>query len=128
MPLVTIVGLPLAGKTKRATELVSFLENHFKRVILVNEESLGIDKKLAYTDGESEKKVRGRVISAIERHLSRDDVVICDYLNYIKGFRYQLYCIARAIGTPCCTVCYIYLNNHIRFIVEVKKRLHLNKI
>lgn len=30
--------------------------------------------------------------------------MIADALNYIKGFRYQLYCIARAIGTPHCVV------------------------
>jgi tRNA uridine 5-carbamoylmethylation protein Kti12 len=26
-------------------------------------------------------------------------------MNYIKGFRYQLYCVARAISTPHCVVC-----------------------
>jgi protein KTI12 len=49
----------------------------------------------------------------VERHLCREDVVICDYLNYskifncnslVKGFRYQLYCIARGMGTPNCTL------------------------
>lgn len=55
-------------------------------------------------DAESEKKMRGRVLSAVERHLSKNDLVICDHLNYIKGFRYQLYCVARALGTPSCTV------------------------
>jgi protein KTI12 len=40
----------------------------------------------------------------VERTLSKDDIVIADALNYIKGFRYQLYCIARAIGTPHCVV------------------------
>lgn len=114
MPLVTISGLPLSGKTKRAKELKSFLLENLKRdsksgsiirnVILVNEEELEIDKKTAYIDADSEKKVRGRVLSAIERHLCREDIVICDYLNYIKGFRYQLYVIARNIGTPTCTI------------------------
>lgn len=122
MPLVTIAGLPLSGKTTRANELKAFLlENAIRKegsalnggsvglnsVVIVNEEELGIDKKTAYTgiyddgrdwdilfaanysiccflDADSEKKVRGRIMSAIERHLSRDDVVICDYLNYSK--------------------------------------------
>lgn len=44
------------------------------------------------------------MLSAVERVLSKDDIVIADGLNYIKGFRYQLYCIARAIGTPHCVV------------------------
>jgi protein KTI12 len=44
------------------------------------------------------------MLSAVERLLTKDDIVIADGLNYIKGFRYQLYCIARAIGTPHCVV------------------------
>ncbi|KAK9760975.1 kti12, chromatin associated, variant 2 [Basidiobolus ranarum] len=43
-------------------------------------------------------------MSAIERVLTKDDIVIADAMNYIKGFRYQLYCIARSMGTPHCTV------------------------
>ena len=34
----------------------------------------------------------------------RDDIVIADGLNYIKGFRYQLYCEAKALQTPSCVV------------------------
>ena len=65
MPLVTISGLPLSGKTTRAKELKAFLlENaiinggststtadnaNLKNVVIVNEELLGIDKKTAYT-------------------------------------------------------------------------------
>jgi protein KTI12 len=111
MPLVTFSGYPLSGKTTRAAELQKYLENYIqtnstsiKRIVLLNEESLMIDKKIAYQDQTNEKKSRGTLLSAVERHLSRDDIVICDSLNYIKGFRYQLYCVARALGTPTCTV------------------------
>jgi tRNA uridine 5-carbamoylmethylation protein Kti12 len=31
-------------------------------------------------------------------------IVIADDLNYIKGFRYQLWCEAKAVGTRCCTI------------------------
>lgn len=44
------------------------------------------------------------MLSAVERLLSREDIVIADGMNYIKGFRYQLYCVARAISTPHCVV------------------------
>lgn len=47
------------------------------------------------------------MLSAVERTLSKDDIVIADGMNYIKGFRYQLYCVARAISTPHCVVCVI---------------------
>lgn len=35
-------------------------------------------------------------------------------MNYIKGFRYQLYCIARAIGTPHCVV-----NNTLTYLIHI---------
>ncbi|ELW65464.1 Protein KTI12 like protein [Tupaia chinensis] len=47
---------------------------------------------------------RRRPHAAVERRLSRQDVVILDSLNYIKGFRYELYCLARAARTPLCLV------------------------
>jgi protein KTI12 len=36
--------------------------------------------------------------------LSNKDVVILDGANYIKGWRYQLYCEAKAVRTPHCVV------------------------
>lgn len=56
------------------------------------------------SEAKDEKKARGSLMSAVERLVSKDDLVIADGMNYIKGFRYQLYCIARAISTPHCVV------------------------
>ena len=36
--------------------------------------------------------------------LSDKDIVILDGANYIKGWRYQLFCEAKALGTPSCVV------------------------
>ncbi|KJE89218.1 hypothetical protein, variant [Capsaspora owczarzaki ATCC 30864] len=47
---------------------------------------------------------RGALKAALERLCSREDVVIVDSLNYIKGFRYELFCISRAMRTPQCTI------------------------
>lgn len=44
--------------------------------------------------------MRAALLAASERHISKDTVLILDSLNYIKGFRYQLYCQARAASTP----------------------------
>ncbi|ORX67968.1 chromatin associated protein KTI12 [Linderina pennispora] len=44
------------------------------------------------------------VMSAVQRHLSRECIVIVDSLNYIKGFRYQLFCVAREMSTPHCVI------------------------
>jgi protein KTI12 len=40
----------------------------------------------------------------VKRVLSNKDIVILDGANYIKGWRYQLYCEAKAVRTPHCVV------------------------
>jgi len=40
----------------------------------------------------------------VKRALSADDIVLLDSGNYIKGWRYQLHCEAKALATPCCVV------------------------
>ena len=56
-----------------------------------------------------EKKARSMLMSSVERLLNKDTVVIADAMNYIKGFRYQLYCVAKSLRTPHCIVRY-YIN------------------
>ncbi|KAF9957997.1 kti12, chromatin associated [Mortierella alpina] len=119
MPLVILSGLPSSGKTARAQELKQFFESRLAsqsqddvaapkakdyRIHIVNDESLNLDKHVSYNTATDEKKARGALMSAVERLLSKEDIVIVDSLNYIKGFRYQLYCVARAIGTPHCVM------------------------
>ncbi|KAK1599152.1 chromatin associated protein KTI12, partial [Colletotrichum navitas] len=48
----------------------------------------------------SEKDARAAVYGAVKRVLSDRDIVILDGLNYIKGWRYQLHCEAKAVKTP----------------------------
>jgi protein KTI12 len=128
MPLIILSGYPSSGKTQRVNEIKEYFikrleeENKSFRIHVINDESLHVSKD-AYKgkkkapncqwrtkqfkpliDAREEKKARGALLSAVERTLSKDDIVIADALNYIKGFRYQLYCIARAIGTPHCVV------------------------
>ena len=57
-----------------------------------------------YTSAALEKTARAAEFSAIKRALSRDTTVIADGLNYIKGYRYQLWCEAKTMGTRCCVV------------------------
>ena len=40
----------------------------------------------------------------MKRVLSNKDIVILDGANYIKGWRYQLYCEAKAVKTPHCVI------------------------
>jgi len=74
-------------------------------VILVTEESLlSSDKNTTYSDSKLEKELRGRLKSEVIRLLSKDALVICDGLNYIKGFRYELYCASKSGKTTQATV------------------------
>ena len=43
-------------------------------------------------------------MTAVQREMSPDTIIILDSLNYIKGFRYQLYCAAREMKLRTCTV------------------------
>jgi protein KTI12 len=46
----------------------------------------------------------GELKSAAEHRLSAESYVILDSLNYIKGYRYELYCSARTFRTAHCVV------------------------
>ena len=59
-------------------------------------------------ESQSEKMARGALYAAIQRLLSLDTIVIVDALNYIKGFRYQMYCAAREMKLRFCTVQYMF--------------------
>eukprot|EP00300_Choanocystis_sp_HF-7_P033627 c4600_g1_i2.p1 GENE.c4600_g1_i2~~c4600_g1_i2.p1 ORF type:complete len:275 (+),score=45.92 c4600_g1_i2:123-947(+) len=105
MPLVMMCGRPSTGKTTRALELATYLrETRGIEVVIVNEESLELDRNSCYTTQKDEKNFRGNIRSAIDRALAADVVVIADHMNYIKGFRYELFCAAKALSTPSCVL------------------------
>lgn len=47
---------------------------------------------------------RGHIRATVDRLLTKRNVVILDSLNNIKGYRYELYCIARAAAVRYCMV------------------------
>ncbi|XP_058957020.1 protein KTI12 homolog [Pocillopora verrucosa] len=104
MPLIIMCGFPCSGKSKRAQELRNYLENRGKTVYLASDENSSLDRNTVYSASANEKEARGLLKSAVERLISRDDVVILDSLNYIKGYRYELYCVAKAHKTTHCIV------------------------
>lgn len=73
------------------------------KVHIVNDESLGLSRHV-YHSARPEKDARAAEYSAVKRLLGRDAIVIADGLNYIKGFRYQLYCEAKAVQTTSCVI------------------------
>lgn len=130
MPLVILTGYPSSGKTRLAQKLQQAFKEKINldkssfQVELVNDESLHIEKQ-AYKgkaaanrvcntklntckESRTEKSARAALYSSVERSLSRNTILICDGLNYIKGFRYQLFCVAKNMSTPHCVVLYTF--------------------
>ncbi|KAG8713522.1 hypothetical protein FRC08_013156 [Ceratobasidium sp. 394] len=113
MALVTVSGFPCSGKTRRAQQLREFLENkiqddsdsHTKswKVVVISDESLIIPRS-SYDESRLEKPARSALLSAVVRDLSKSTILIIDSANYIKGFRYQIYCAAREVGARVCTM------------------------
>ncbi|KAG4302578.1 hypothetical protein PCK1_001162 [Pneumocystis canis] len=115
MPLIIFTGYPSSGKTQRALELKEALkdkiDNHttsiFTDLMLINDESLGIQKEgvlNTIVDATLEKVARATLYSTVERYLNKHTVILLDAMNYIKGFRYQLFCEAKNASTPHCVI------------------------
>ena len=47
---------------------------------------------------------RSALKSRVQLHLSANCVIILDSLNYIKGYRYELFCLAKENSTTHCVV------------------------
>lgn len=118
--LIIVTGLPTSGKSTRARQLHDFLTQKLQSqpqaarqytLHLVSDQSQSISRSVydlspeklpAHTRSAnaSEKDARAALSSAVKRALSPRDIVILDGLNYIKGWRYQLYCEAKNLSTP----------------------------
>ncbi|KAI9316351.1 chromatin associated protein KTI12-domain-containing protein [Dichotomocladium elegans] len=74
MPLIVLTGFPCSGKTQRAKQLEQYLLKRLQ---------------------DEGRTMRIHIINDDTLHIRKDAY---------RGFRYQLYCIARAISTPHCVV------------------------
>ncbi|KAL8819266.1 MAG: hypothetical protein Q9191_007770 [Dirinaria sp. TL-2023a] len=139
MPLIIISGYPSSGKTHRATQLATYFTSRIQStsssssssadprisrltVRTIDDASLNISRD-AYRDAKTEKEARAAAMSAVKRAVGRDSIVISDGMNYIKGFRYQLYCEAKAVSTPSCVV---HVGTPIERCREINTRLLLD--
>ena len=105
MPLVVMCGLPCSGKSRRVEELVGFLRSSCEQEVqVVADDFSSRDRNTCYASSREEKMVRGTLKSSVERYLSQERIVILDSLNYIKGFRYELFCVSKHVKTPHCIV------------------------
>jgi len=107
MPLVVLTGLPSSGKSTASLQLAEFMRGEGKEVLVVGEAQLlgeAATRDSVFRDSSKEKELRARTKAEVNRLISKDKVVICDALNYIKGFRYELYCLSKSSKTPQVTV------------------------
>lgn len=105
MPSLIITGYPSAGKTTVSKVLKERALQHeaIKNVVIINEETACPDwtKQECYATSLAEKKTRAALKSAFDRAVAtsnKQTLVILDSLNYIKGFRYELHCLSKAVG------------------------------
>lgn len=89
MPIVIVTGLPASGKSTRARQLEEYLVAKGKKVHLISENEAVpkalYEKNAFFADSQKEKVVRSDLKSEASRQLNKDDVVILDAGNYIKG-------------------------------------------
>uniref|UniRef100_T1GGT5 Protein KTI12 homolog n=1 Tax=Megaselia scalaris TaxID=36166 RepID=T1GGT5_MEGSC len=109
MPLIVVCGFPSSGKTSRAIELYNyFKDKKSKKVVLISENHLvqnsHYDKNEYFSNAHFEKLIRSSLKSQVIASLNTEDLVILDAGNYIKGYRYELYCASKLVTTTQCTL------------------------
>jgi len=119
---VILTGYPCSGLTYRANQLASLIEKAQDDIFASPESASPVTLKsrykvhvvpshdashprTVYDHARTEKEARGVAYARAKRALTRDSIVLLDGMNYIKGWRYQLWCEAKAAGTTCCVVC-----------------------
>ncbi|XP_010554291.1 PREDICTED: protein KTI12 homolog [Tarenaya hassleriana] len=106
MALVVICGQPCSGKSTAAKALAEALrDSEWKQTVrIVDEASFHLDRNQNYANMPAEKNLRGVLRSEVDRSVSRHSILVVDSLNNIKGYRYELWCLARATGIRYCVL------------------------
>ncbi|PGH23084.1 hypothetical protein AJ80_02858 [Polytolypa hystricis UAMH7299] len=109
--LILLTGYPCSGLTHRARQLAKLLQDlqdslpqkpRYKIQIVGSHDAA--HPRTTYDAGKAEKQARAVVYARVKRALSKDTIVICDGMNYIKGWRYQVWCEGKAAATTSCVV------------------------
>lgn len=107
MALVVICGQPCSGKSTAAAclaDAIQSVDDPKPSVRIIDESSLHLGRNQSYADMPMEKNLRGVLRSEVDRSISKNSIIIVDSLNNIKGYRYELWCLARAAGIRYCVV------------------------
>lgn len=103
---MVICGQPCSGKSTAAACLAEALSDSESKltVRIIDETFFYLDRNESYANMTAEKNVRGVLRSEVDRSVSKDNVIIVDSMNSIKGYRYELWCLARAAGVRYCVL------------------------
>jgi protein KTI12 len=106
MPLILMVGYPSSGKSTIVDALVEYIRSNRPdtKIVIVRDNDLTTFDREIYRESSKEKEHRGYLRSSIQKSLTDETLVIVDSLNYIKGYRYELHCVAKQSKTTYCVV------------------------
>ncbi|CAI2352300.1 unnamed protein product [Caenorhabditis sp. 36 PRJEB53466] len=104
MPLIVVTGHPSSGKSTIVDRLSEKFEAAGKEVFVVRDENYGSFDRECYDSSNKEKDLRSWIRSEVQQNLTKNKVVICDALNYIKGYRYELFLAAKMSKTTYCII------------------------
>lgn len=112
MPLIIVTGTPCSGKTRTAAHIKEYFEHrlqedNLKRHVRIVSDSDNLDwegRDKIYSSIPKEKELRGWLRAEVQRYVNLNQIVILDAAAYIKGFRYELHCLAKEAKTQYCIV------------------------
>lgn len=121
MPLILMCGPPCSGKSELAKRISKEIQEEIPEleIHIINEESLNVNKHETYSDMIKEKDLWGLLWSEVDRLLTKDNLVILDSMNYIKGFWYELHTYAWKNQTRFCVV---FVNESLQYIKTLNKK------
>lgn len=103
MSLIVLSGKPGSGKTILANNLKKYFDEAGKDSIIVSEPSV---EEGTFNSSHDETQGRSEYKAKVHQAFAPDRIVIADGMNFIKGFRYELWCFARESAcTFCCAFC-----------------------
>ncbi|VDM95962.1 unnamed protein product [Thelazia callipaeda] len=121
MPLMVVCGNPSSGKSTVTKYFCQYMKSkRTQEVVVISDSNNGSFSRTVYNDSRLERDHRAVLKSEVQRLLSSNCLVICDSLNYIKGFRYELFCMAKFVRTTFC-VLYCEANEDICQQLNLKK-------
>ncbi|KAJ1369894.1 hypothetical protein KIN20_031482 [Parelaphostrongylus tenuis] len=107
MPLLLVTGHPSSGKSTIVERISEYFGSKGRETFIVRDDDYTLFSRDNYNDLAKEKEHRSFLRSSVEKNLNQKVIVICDALNYIKGYRYELFLLGKLCKT---TFAVLYCN------------------